>query len=162
MVWEVLENFKNVLFSHPLWLLLQWDSESGPLLFSHNVPIELFESFEGGQMFSRRIGSWNKVRPFWDPKLSERECCSLRKWEDRAVDISRQCCRINGLVAGSPIIPLRSASLDKKIIPSDFPFRWEKGCLGFVSEYWCSTGVMNDYDWFHSESKKMTLWFQVS
>ena len=34
------------------------------------------------------IGSWNKVRPFWDPKLSERECCSLRKWEDRAVDIA--------------------------------------------------------------------------
>lgn len=69
--------------------------------------------------------------------------------------------RINGLDAGSPIIPLRSASLDKKIIPSDFPqkatFPWEKGCSGFAPEYWCSTGMMNSDDWFHSEFKKDTL-----
>ena len=69
--------------------------------------------------------------------------------------------RINGLDAGSPIIPLRSASLDKKIIPSDFPqkatFPWQKGCSGFAPEYWCSTGMMNSDDWFHSEFKKDTL-----
>ena len=69
--------------------------------------------------------------------------------------------RINGLDAGSPIIPLRSASLDKKIIPSDFPqkatFPWEKGCSGFALEYWCSTRMMNSDDWFQSEFKKDTL-----
>ena len=69
--------------------------------------------------------------------------------------------RINGLDAGSPIIPLRPASLDKKIIPSDFPqkatFPWEKGCSGFAPEYWCSTAMMNSDGWFHSEFKKDTL-----